>query len=96
MPDRHDQEPHSDRPPTPEPPTPNRLRQAVGDVLVVVALAAFVVVAGYLGDFVGRVTPLPRLGVLLLTTAPAVAVTARYFRRRVRYWRRAWRLRRRE
>lgn len=76
-----------------KPPVPNNGRQALGDLLVVVALAAFVVVAGYLGDFVGRVTPVPRLGVLLLTTAPAVAVTARYFRRRVRYWRRVWRLR---
>jgi len=76
-----------------KPPVPNNGRQALGDLLVVLALAAFVVVAGYLGDFVGRVTPLPRLGVLLLTTAPAVAVTARYFRRRVRYWRRVWRLR---
>lgn len=90
MPDRHDRKSNAERP---EPPGPNNGRQAVGDLLVVVALAAFVVVAGYLGDFVGRVTPLPRVGVLLLTTAPAVAVTARYFRRRVRYWRRVWRLR---
>ena len=90
MPDRHDRKSDAERP---EPPVPNNGRQALGDLLVVLALAAFVVVAGYLGDFVGRVTPLPRLGVLLLTTAPAVAVTARYFRRRVRYWRRVWRLR---
>ena len=76
-------------------PRPGGVLQAVGDLLVIAGLAALVVVAVFLGSFVGRVTPVPRLAAVLVTTAPAVAATARYFRRRVAYWKDVRRLRRR-